>query len=52
MSLIKYKQKRNFKRSPEPQAGKNKTAAKLSFVVQRHKASRLHYDFRLEWMGY
>ncbi|MEO6540900.1 MAG: DNA polymerase ligase N-terminal domain-containing protein, partial [Ferruginibacter sp.] len=50
MSLIKYKQKRDFKLSPEPQAGKNASKA-LSFVVQRHKASRLHYDFRLEMDG-
>ena len=50
MSLVKYKQKRDFKKSPEPVAGKNKTG-KLSFVVQRHKASRLHYDFRLEMEG-
>lgn len=50
MSLVKYKQKRDFKKSPEPQAGKN-TSDKLSFVVQRHKASRLHYDFRLELDG-
>ena len=39
MSLVKYKQKRDFKKTPEPLAGKNKTA-KLSFVVQRHKASQ------------
>ena len=51
MSLTKYKQKRNFKESPEPVAGKSKTAGQLSFVVQRHKASRLHYDFRLELDG-
>src|SRR6187455_3392980 len=50
MSLVKYKQKRNFKVSPEPLAGKNATKA-LSFVVQRHKASHLHYDFRLEMDG-
>src|SRR6187455_3449284 len=50
MSLVKYKQKRNFKVSPEPLAGKNATKA-LSFVVQRHKASHLHYDFRLEMEG-
>ncbi len=47
MSLVKYKQKRDFKVSPEPTAGKS-SASKLSFVVQRHKASHLHYDFRLE----
>lgn len=51
MSLIKYKQKRNFKETPEPIAGKSKSANQLAFVVQRHKASRLHYDFRLELDG-
>ena len=51
MSLVKYKQKRNFKSTPEPQAGKSRTPSKLSFVVQRHKASHLHYDFRLEMDG-
>jgi bifunctional non-homologous end joining protein LigD len=50
MSLLKYKQKRDFKVSPEPQAGKSSSKA-LSFVVQRHKASHLHYDFRLEMDG-
>lgn len=47
MSLVKYKQKRDFKVTPEPQSGKN-SSKELSFVVQRHKASQLHYDFRLE----
>lgn len=51
MSLVKYKKKRNFKVTPEPQAGKSKTPSKLAFVVQRHKATRLHYDFRLEMDG-
>lgn len=51
MSLVKYKQKRNFNSSPEPQAGKSATPSKLAFVVQRHKASHLHYDFRLEMDG-
>jgi bifunctional non-homologous end joining protein LigD len=50
MSLIKYKQKRDFTKSPEPQAGRSSSKA-LSFVVQRHKASHLHYDFRLEMEG-
>ena len=51
MSLVKYKAKRNFKLSPEPE-GKIKTSSpSLSFVVQRHKASHLHYDFRLEMDG-
>jgi bifunctional non-homologous end joining protein LigD len=51
MSLTKYKQKRNFNETPEPVAGKSKSASQLAFVIQRHKASRLHYDFRLELDG-
>ncbi len=53
MSLKQYDKKRNFKATPEP-TGKNKTKkerAPLIFVVQRHKASRLHYDFRIEMEG-
>jgi bifunctional non-homologous end joining protein LigD len=51
MSLVKYKKKRNFSVSPEPTASSKKKTDALSFVVQRHKASRLHYDFRLEMEG-
>jgi bifunctional non-homologous end joining protein LigD len=51
MSLTKYKQKRDFNQSPEPVAGKSKTPDHLIFVIQRHKASRLHYDLRLELDG-
>lgn len=50
MSLEKYKQKRDFSKTKEPAAGKA-TGKKLSFVVQRHHASSLHYDFRLEMDG-
>ena len=50
MSLIKYKSKRDFTKSPEPVSGSSKTPDKLIFV-QRHKATRLHYDFRLEMDG-
>ncbi|MEO6306238.1 MAG: DNA polymerase ligase N-terminal domain-containing protein [Bacteroidia bacterium] len=51
MSLQVYNKKRNFKATPEPSGKLKKTASKLIFVVQRHKASHLHYDFRLEIEG-
>jgi len=51
MTLKKYVEKRNFADSPEPKGKEKKNSAKLSFVVQRHKATRLHYDFRLEMNG-
>ena len=47
MSLTEYKRKRNFRRTPEP-AGKTAATPGRQFVVQKHAASRLHYDFRLE----
>jgi bifunctional non-homologous end joining protein LigD len=52
VSLATYRKKRHFNRTPEPkgQAGaKSKDA--LRFVIQKHDASRLHYDFRLELDG-
>jgi bifunctional non-homologous end joining protein LigD len=51
MSLSKYRTKRDLTISPEPKAAIKKKTTELSFVVQRHKASRLHYDFRLEMNG-
>ncbi len=51
MSLATYKKKRDFTSSPEPKAKVDKSKDQLSFVVQRHKATRLHYDFRLEMDG-
>jgi bifunctional non-homologous end joining protein LigD len=51
MALEKYKQKRNFRATPEPEGTVKKSATKLIFVIQRHKASRLHYDLRLEMNG-
>jgi DNA ligase D-like protein (predicted polymerase)/DNA ligase D-like protein (predicted 3'-phosphoesterase) len=51
--LADYNKKRHFRRTPEP-AGtsrKRKTSKKLSFVIQKHDASTLHYDFRLELDG-
>lgn len=50
MSLIRYKEKRNFKSTSEPEGGKPK-GKQLRFVIQKHAASRLHYDFRLEMEG-
>lgn len=51
MGLEKYKEKRNFQDTPEPNTGKQKSGPKLTFVIQRHDASHLHYDFRLEMEG-
>ncbi|MCW3077690.1 MAG: ATP-dependent ligase LigD phosphoesterase module / ATP-dependent ligase LigD polymerase [Bacteroidetes bacterium] len=51
MSLQLYNKKRNFKDTPEPSGKTEKSKSKLKFVVQRHKASHLHYDFRLEMEG-
>ena len=50
MGLTKYTEKRNFKESPEPVGGKP-DCEKLRFVIQKHDASHLHYDFRLEMEG-
>ncbi len=50
MTLSKYKEKRNFDKTPEP-SGKNGKKNMFRFVVQRHDASHLHYDFRLELGG-
>src|SRR5262245_43207577 len=50
--LVRYRGKRDFKRTPEPSGASAASAAgKLQFVVQRHDATRLHYDFRLEHDG-
>lgn len=51
MSLQEYKKKRDFTKTAEPKSGKPKAESKLLFVVQKHDASRLHYDFRLEMDG-
>ena len=50
MALNLYKKKRSFKNTPEPTGGKA-SGATLRFVVQKHDATRLHYDFRLEMEG-
>ena len=51
MSLSLYQKKRSFKNTPEPEGGKSTSKEKLVFVVQKHDATRLHYDFRLEMEG-
>ncbi|PWK77152.1 bifunctional non-homologous end joining protein LigD [Mucilaginibacter oryzae] len=51
MSLDKYVEKRDFSKTEEPKAGRSKDKNHLMFVVQKHNASRLHYDFRLEMDG-
>lgn len=48
--LKKYKEKRDFEKTPEP-VSSEKISSKSRFVVQKHDASRLHYDFRLEVNG-
>jgi bifunctional non-homologous end joining protein LigD len=50
MSLREYQRKRQFDKTPEP-AGKVGRQTRWSFVVQKHAASHLHYDFRLEVGG-
>jgi bifunctional non-homologous end joining protein LigD len=55
MSLAKYREKRNFRTTPEPAgraASKSSPArSSLIYVIQKHRATQLHYDFRLEFDG-
>ncbi|HEX6915918.1 MAG TPA: DNA ligase D [Chitinophagaceae bacterium] len=51
MSLVAYRKKRRFSETPEPEAKKATGRGALKFVIQRHAATRLHYDFRLEMEG-
>jgi bifunctional non-homologous end joining protein LigD len=50
-TLKTYKAKRNFAITPEPAEGGEQGGEALAFVIQKHWASRLHYDFRLELDG-
>jgi bifunctional non-homologous end joining protein LigD len=49
--LKRYREKRDFTRTREPEGAKAKSGKKLAYVIQKHAARRLHYDFRLEWKG-
>lgn len=51
MALKDYNEKRKFDKTTEPKGKTKKSEDKLIFVIQRHAASRLHYDFRLEMEG-
>jgi bifunctional non-homologous end joining protein LigD len=53
MGLGEYARRRNFAKTPEPRSGKVRAGRKkaLAYVIQKHAASRLHYDFRLEHEG-
>ena len=51
MSLDEYRRKRDFKLTKEPKGDRTSSRKKLIYVIQKHQASRLHYDFRLEWKG-
>jgi DNA ligase D-like protein (predicted 3'-phosphoesterase) len=50
VSLKRYKERRNFTRTPEP-GGRIKPGERHRFVVHKHQARQLHYDFRLEIRG-
>jgi bifunctional non-homologous end joining protein LigD len=53
MTLKEYERKRRFDVTPEPRGGAtaSKNHGSLAYVIQKHAATNLHYDFRLEWNG-
>lgn len=51
MGLEKYQKMRDFGQTPEPRGRKTRARTRTTFVVQKHRASHLHYDFRLEMEG-
>ena len=50
-ALEEYARKRDFTKTAEPKGVRRRTASKLAYVIQKHEASRLHYDLRLELDG-
>src|SRR3954453_13308337 len=51
MGLTEYRRKRDFRVTSEPRGGRVAKHKQLSFVIQKHAASHLHFDFRLELDG-
>jgi bifunctional non-homologous end joining protein LigD len=54
MSLKKYREKRRFDVTPEPKGsaeGRGQRRGSLLYLIQKHQATNVHYDFRLEWNG-
>src|SRR5258705_12581063 len=52
MAFEEYRRKRDFTKTPEPSPGRvHVRAEKLSYLIQKHDATRLHYDLRLELDG-
>lgn len=51
MALTEYKKKRKFDKTPEPGPKEKRTRTGRMFVIQKHRATQLHYDFRLEVDG-
>lgn len=51
MSLEEYRKKRNFGKTKEPKGGVRRDATGKIYVIQKHDASTLHYDLRLEFQG-
>ena len=51
MGLAEYKKKRSFDKTPEPGPKEKRTRTGRMFVIQKHRATQLHYDFRLEVDG-
>jgi bifunctional non-homologous end joining protein LigD len=49
--LAEYQRKRDFRHTPEPRGGVRSDSDELPYVIQKHHARRLHYDFRLELDG-